>query len=49
MLKNVSRCAGSLFISLTRFTRSKSDELVGFPAARYTSSENAVPTRSLPP
>jgi len=48
-LKNVSRCAGFLFISLTKFTSSSSDELVDFPAARYTSSENAVPTKSFPP
>ena len=48
-LKNVSRCAGFLFISLTKFTSSSNDESVDFPAARYTSSENAVPTRSFPP
>ena len=30
-------------------SNSSIEDAVGFPAARYTSSENAVPTKSLPP
>ena len=43
------RCSGIRPISDAIRARSSTDEEVVFPAALYISSENAVPTRSLPP
>ena len=50
MVRNcVSRCTGLRPISWTIPANSSTDEPVGLPAARYISSENAVPTMSLHP